>query len=107
MQATKRFSRLSLKATKLFEPTRSQLTWYCEGRELASFLRGKKPTKIDGCKLTFSIFDVSCEDENEIFSKLAKASRYVTEDTIEHALNFPLKHNHLKQIEQRFKEEEV
>ena len=36
VQATKRFSRLSLKATKLYEPTRSQVTWYFEGSELAS-----------------------------------------------------------------------
>merc|ERR1719376_1701999 len=62
-----------------------------------------------GLAILASIEDdcLNCEDENEIFSKLAKASRYVTEDTIEHALNFPIKHNHLKQIEQRFNEEEV
>ena len=35
-QATKIFSRLYLKATKLFEPTRSHVTWSCEGNELAS-----------------------------------------------------------------------
>ena len=33
VQATQRFSRFYLKSTKLFEPTRSQLTWYYEGRE--------------------------------------------------------------------------
>ena len=36
VQATEIFSRLSLIATKLFELTRSQMTWYYEGRELAS-----------------------------------------------------------------------
>ena len=36
VQVTKRFSHLSLKATKLFESTRSQVTWYFEGSELAS-----------------------------------------------------------------------
>ena len=38
LQATKIFSRLYLKATKLFEPTRSHVTWYFEGSELASTL---------------------------------------------------------------------
>ena len=42
MQATKRFSRLSVKATELFETTRSQLTWYYEGRELPSINRKKE-----------------------------------------------------------------
>ena len=36
LQGTKIFSRLYLKATKLFEPTRSHVTSYFEGRELAS-----------------------------------------------------------------------
>ena len=36
LQATKIFSRLYLKATKLFESTRSHLTRYIEGSELAS-----------------------------------------------------------------------
>ena len=36
VQATKRFLRFYLKATKLFETTRSHVTWYFEGSELAS-----------------------------------------------------------------------
>ena len=36
VQATRRFSRLYLKATKLFEPIRSHVTWYFEESELAS-----------------------------------------------------------------------
>ena len=38
VQATKRFSRIYLKATKLFETTRSHVTWYFEGSELGSLL---------------------------------------------------------------------
>ena len=36
VQATKRISRLSLKATKLFNLTRSQVIWFFEGSELTS-----------------------------------------------------------------------
>ena len=36
VQATNRFSRIYLKATKLFEPTRSHVAWYFEGTGLAS-----------------------------------------------------------------------
>ena len=39
VQAIKSFLRLSLKATKLFESNRSQVTWYFEGSELASDLQ--------------------------------------------------------------------
>ena len=48
VQATKRFSRLSLKATKLFNLTRSQVIWYFEGSELAS-------KEVCACQISFHV----------------------------------------------------
>ena len=46
MQATKRFSRFYLEATKLFDLTRSQVIWYFDGSELASQKQNKSLSRI-------------------------------------------------------------